>query len=265
MLAWAVTIHKAQGLTLPKAVVNAGEDEKSSGLLFVAMARVRHLSTIVFSPWPGVDRFTTCISKKPALKHRKKHEEHLRALAHKTAQRYNLPTPALPRKQAQTTAPKGASPWQHSSVGRQQAPPSKRASSGQPSKVGQKKKALSQPHTTSANPNLNPNRNSYANTNSEPKATSRKRPLTLDALDEQDAVDATSLARISCSHFSSIGLPHRDEPLALQNAVRPEWLREGLANLGLVLEARIIDFWAGGRAANCHVKHYLEFLGFQVS
>ena len=43
-LAWAVTIHKAQGLTLDKVVIDVGKKEFSSGLTFVACSRVRHLA-----------------------------------------------------------------------------------------------------------------------------------------------------------------------------------------------------------------------------
>lgn len=49
-LAWAVTIHKSQGLTLDKVVVNVGKKEFSCGLTFVACSRVRHLTELLFSP-----------------------------------------------------------------------------------------------------------------------------------------------------------------------------------------------------------------------
>lgn len=49
-LAWAVTIHKAQGLTLDKVVIDVGKKEFSSGLTFVACSRVRHLSDVLFDP-----------------------------------------------------------------------------------------------------------------------------------------------------------------------------------------------------------------------
>lgn len=42
-LAWAVTIHKAQGLTLNKLCVDIGKKEFSAGLTFVAISRVRRL------------------------------------------------------------------------------------------------------------------------------------------------------------------------------------------------------------------------------
>ena len=48
-LAWAVTIHKAQGLTLDKVVVDIGKKEFSTGLTFVACSRVRHLSDLAFA------------------------------------------------------------------------------------------------------------------------------------------------------------------------------------------------------------------------
>ena len=47
-LAWAVTIHKAQGLTLDKVVVDVGKKEFSTGLTFVACSRVRYLSDLAF-------------------------------------------------------------------------------------------------------------------------------------------------------------------------------------------------------------------------
>ena len=49
-LAWAVTIHKSQGLTLDKVVIDIGQREFSSGLTFVACSRVRHLQDLLFNP-----------------------------------------------------------------------------------------------------------------------------------------------------------------------------------------------------------------------
>lgn len=49
-LAWAVSIHKAQGLTLDKVVVDVGTKEFSSGLTYVACSRVRRLSDLLFDP-----------------------------------------------------------------------------------------------------------------------------------------------------------------------------------------------------------------------
>ena len=49
-LAWAVTIHKSQGLTLDKVVIDAGKREFSTGLTFVACSRVRQLRDLLFTP-----------------------------------------------------------------------------------------------------------------------------------------------------------------------------------------------------------------------
>lgn len=49
-LAWAVTIHKAQGMTLDKVVIDVGKKEFSSGLTFVACSRVRQITGLLFDP-----------------------------------------------------------------------------------------------------------------------------------------------------------------------------------------------------------------------
>lgn len=46
MLAWAVTIHKAQGKTLSRAVVDLGPRAFASGQVYVALSRVRALSDL---------------------------------------------------------------------------------------------------------------------------------------------------------------------------------------------------------------------------
>lgn len=47
-LAWAITIHKSQGLTLEKAVIDLGNRDFSSGLSFVAISRVKTLGGLAF-------------------------------------------------------------------------------------------------------------------------------------------------------------------------------------------------------------------------
>ena len=48
-LAWAVTIHKSQGLTLDKVVIDVGKREFSTVLTFVACSRVRQLQDLLFA------------------------------------------------------------------------------------------------------------------------------------------------------------------------------------------------------------------------
>jgi hypothetical protein len=85
MLAWALTIHKAQGLTLKRVIIDAGDDEKNVGLLFVAITRVRHPTALAFDPMPSFERVTSIIANKPALRLRKMHERQLRQLSSATA------------------------------------------------------------------------------------------------------------------------------------------------------------------------------------
>ena len=48
MSAWGITIHKSQGLTLEKAVVELGSKDFSAGLTFVAISQVKTLKGLAF-------------------------------------------------------------------------------------------------------------------------------------------------------------------------------------------------------------------------
>ena len=48
MLAWGITIHKSQGLTLEKVVVELGAKDFAAGLTFVAISRVKTLKGLAF-------------------------------------------------------------------------------------------------------------------------------------------------------------------------------------------------------------------------
>jgi hypothetical protein len=102
MLAHAVTIHKAQGLTLSRVRIDAGDDEPHNavGLLFVALTRVRHPDHIAFDPMPDRPRVTEKIAKKPSLWKRKRHERELREKAARTKLAFvdcnPPPTPTAP-------------------------------------------------------------------------------------------------------------------------------------------------------------------------
>ena len=49
-LAWAITIHKSQGLTLELAWIDIGNTERVPGLKYVAISRVRSLDSCVIQP-----------------------------------------------------------------------------------------------------------------------------------------------------------------------------------------------------------------------
>ena len=46
-LSYAMTIHKSQGQTLQKAVIDIGERERSAGLTFVALSRLRKFTNVI--------------------------------------------------------------------------------------------------------------------------------------------------------------------------------------------------------------------------
>ncbi|XP_066929609.1 uncharacterized protein [Clytia hemisphaerica] len=51
-LAWSITIHKSQGLTLDKVVVDLGKKESFDGLTYVALSRVKKLNDMVIESFP---------------------------------------------------------------------------------------------------------------------------------------------------------------------------------------------------------------------
>ena len=56
LLSWALTIHKAQGMTLGKVIINLSEKEFANGLTYTAVTRVRKLVDMAFSPFPNFFR-----------------------------------------------------------------------------------------------------------------------------------------------------------------------------------------------------------------
>jgi ATP-dependent DNA helicase PIF1 len=61
-LAYAITVHKAQGLTLKQVVLNLERKDHSPGLSYVAISRVKKLSSIMFETPFDLSRFTTKVS-----------------------------------------------------------------------------------------------------------------------------------------------------------------------------------------------------------
>ena len=69
-LAWAITIHKAQGLTLDSVVVDIGKKDFSLGLSFVACSRVRTMANLLLHPPFSFQRLSN-LSKSRRLQERK--------------------------------------------------------------------------------------------------------------------------------------------------------------------------------------------------
>ena len=78
-LAWVLTIHKSQGLTLDKVVIDVGKKEFSCGLSFVACSRVRKLKDISFVPPFPFQRLTS-IARSRCLQDRKEEDQQLLSL-----------------------------------------------------------------------------------------------------------------------------------------------------------------------------------------
>ncbi|KZT34517.1 hypothetical protein SISSUDRAFT_1065241 [Sistotremastrum suecicum HHB10207 ss-3] len=55
-LAWAITVHKSQGLTLDKATIDLGPSDFALGLSFVAISRVKNLQGLAFRAPFGIAR-----------------------------------------------------------------------------------------------------------------------------------------------------------------------------------------------------------------
>lgn len=82
-LAWAVTIHKSQGLTMEKAVIDVGRKEFSSGLTYVACSRVRRLKDLLFAaPFPYARLLN--LSKSTRLEERIQEDERLQQIHYLT-------------------------------------------------------------------------------------------------------------------------------------------------------------------------------------
>ena len=80
-LAWSITIHKSQGLTLKKSWVDLGPSENVAGLAYVALSRVRKLSDLVIEPM-SFERLQP-IKKTSNYKFRLSEEARLNILAEK--------------------------------------------------------------------------------------------------------------------------------------------------------------------------------------
>lgn len=81
-LAWAHTIHNSQGLTLKKSWVDIGKKENTFGITYVAISRVKSLSSLVIEPM-SFERLTS-IKNSEALTFRKKEEYRLKQLSEQT-------------------------------------------------------------------------------------------------------------------------------------------------------------------------------------
>ena len=106
--AWAVTIHKAQGLTMDKVVVDVGKKEFSAGLTFVACSRVRHLSDLAFVRPFDYQRLSTLASSRRVID-RRLEDTRLRLMeeaAFPSSTISTSPPPSVPSPPSDSSSPK---------------------------------------------------------------------------------------------------------------------------------------------------------------
>ena len=102
-LAWAVTIHKSQGMTLDKVVINVGKKEFSAGLTFVACSRVQRMTDLLFVP-PFPFQRVSGLCKSQRLKERQ--QEDWRLLRMNDGSHRTPSSPMLPESKRRAE-PKG--------------------------------------------------------------------------------------------------------------------------------------------------------------
>ena len=87
-LAWAWTIHKAQGQTIrSKIVLNLGRKEMDHGLTYVAISRATKIGSIGITGGVTRERITSQLANMKKVKFRKREDTRLAALAEETYNR----------------------------------------------------------------------------------------------------------------------------------------------------------------------------------
>ena len=60
---YAISIHKSQGQTLSKIILNIGKQEYAPGLTYTALSRAKKLENIAFDPFPQINRIESIKNK----------------------------------------------------------------------------------------------------------------------------------------------------------------------------------------------------------
>ena len=85
-LCWAIIMHKSQGQTLDKAVIDLGPKEACTGLTFVCLSRAKKLVDLMVEPM-SLDRIGN-LGKSSTMKARLQEEVRLVEIAEGTRVRY---------------------------------------------------------------------------------------------------------------------------------------------------------------------------------
>ena len=87
---YAVTIHKAQGMTLEQVIVNLGQQEFCSGLTYTALSRCKSIKNLALVNFPSYIRFRN-FQTKPAFKERLNEDTFSRERQRITVKKRKLP------------------------------------------------------------------------------------------------------------------------------------------------------------------------------
>ena len=88
ILGHALSIHKLQGSTCEKVILNPGEKEFASGLLLVGATRTKTYQGLAFQPFPNFERFEQ-VKKSKSLQLRRQEEKRLEELERVTLAKFN--------------------------------------------------------------------------------------------------------------------------------------------------------------------------------
>ena len=102
-LRYAMTIHKSQGQTLSKVVIDLGRSERAAGCSFVAVSRVRSIRDVAFDPCMSFDRLLK-IGACKGLQLRLNEDKRLVELSIKSGQKYDATDAVLQNNKEDKTA-----------------------------------------------------------------------------------------------------------------------------------------------------------------
>ena len=71
LLAYSMSIHRSQGCTKNRIMINIGDREFACGLTYTAVSRVRSLKDLAFYPFPNFDRIARLRTHKNFVQLRK--------------------------------------------------------------------------------------------------------------------------------------------------------------------------------------------------
>ena len=85
---FAITVHKAQGSTFERGIIDFGETEFALGMAYTQLSRFKDINKLLIKPF-SYERVTTAIRNQPGFIRRIKEEERLESIAAKTLKTYS--------------------------------------------------------------------------------------------------------------------------------------------------------------------------------